>query len=142
MSLFASFVVQKRYYIIIVGEQFGSILFLKTFVKTRPRANSIELPILLNCHKHKVDDFFIFYSEMISRAIPSLGRVEIYWNVHCFSADPVVSKMEGSQLTIEFLLQNGFDQPIIIEEKEGLGLRVPSEYFTVQDVEALVGKFT
>lgn len=66
--------------------------------------------------------------------------MEIYQNVYCFSADPVVSKMEGSQLTIEFLLENGFDQPIIIEEKEGLGLRVPSDYFTVQDVEALVGE--
>lgn len=71
-----------------------------------------------------------------------MGRVEIYLSVLCVSADPVVSKMEGSQLTIEFLLQNGFDQPIIIEDKEGLGLRVPSDYFTVQDVEALVGKWT
>lgn len=115
---------------------------LVLFYSSKPLWKLCLEPILLNCHKHKVDDFFIFYIEMISRATPSLGRVQIYWNVHCFSADPVVSKMEGSQLTIEFLLQNGFDQPIIIEEKEGLGLRVPSEYFTVQDVEALVGKCT
>lgn len=49
--------------------------------------------------------------------------------------------MKGHQLTLAYLYQNGFDQPIIVEDKEGLGIRVPSEFFTVQDVEALVGKF-
>lgn len=48
--------------------------------------------------------------------------------------------MKGNQLTKEYLSQNGFDQPILIEEKEGLDMRVPSEFFTVQDVEALVGE--
>lgn len=61
--------------------------------------------------------------------------------MHAFSADSVVTRMKGSQLTLNHLYQNGFDQPILVEDKEGLDIRVPSEYFTVQDVEALVGEF-
>ncbi|KAG8320788.1 Lsd1/2 complex PHD finger containing protein Phf2 [Homalodisca vitripennis] len=58
---------------------------------------------------------------------------------HFPSADPVVTRLTGSQLTVAHLYQNGFEQPIMVEEKDGLDIRVPSEYFTVQDVEALVG---
>ena len=45
----------------------------------------------------------------------------------------------GHELTVDFLDKNGFDTPILIDNKEGLGLIVPPPTFTVQDVELYVG---
>ncbi|KAL5013885.1 hypothetical protein ScPMuIL_008155 [Solemya velum] len=50
-----------------------------------------------------------------------------------------VSRLHGSQLTINHLLEKGFDMPILVEKKDGLGLTVPPSNFTIQDVENNVG---
>ena len=57
-----------------------------------------------------------------------------------FSADPLVIRMRGQQLTLPHLHQNGFDHPIMIEDKEGLEMTVPPSEFTVTDIGNLVGK--
>ena len=49
-------------------------------------------------------------------------------------------RLRGQQLTLPYLHSNGFTVPILVEGKDGLGLDVPQESFTVQDVENYVGE--
>lgn len=57
------------------------------------------------------------------------------------SAEDVVVKVSGSQLTVEYLEENGFTEPILIPKKDGLGLSVPAPTFYVSDVENYVGMY-
>ena len=50
--------------------------------------------------------------------------------------------MRGYEVCVEFLDENGFDVPILVDRKDGLDLTVPPPTFTIQDVENLVGKVT
>ena len=56
-----------------------------------------------------------------------------------FSDVDVVIRLRGQNLTLPYLHGTGFSQPILIEGKDGLGLAVPQENFTVQDIENYVG---
>lgn len=56
------------------------------------------------------------------------------------SADDVVVKLSGSQLTMEYLEENGFNEPILAQKKDGLGLSMPAPTFYISDVENYVGK--
>ena len=47
--------------------------------------------------------------------------------------------MRGLDLTIDFLEENGFDRPILVETKDDLGLRVPPPNFKISDIERCVG---
>lgn len=47
--------------------------------------------------------------------------------------------MRGHELTEDLLLQQGFGNPIIIDGKEGLGMTIPPENFSVFDVEGYIG---
>ncbi|CAH7470829.1 Kdm7a [Phodopus roborovskii] len=66
-----------------------------------------------------------FVTELRSRAFPS--------------ADEIVVKMHGSQLTQRYLEKHGFDAPIMVPKLDDLGLRLPSATFSVMDVERYVG---
>ena len=55
------------------------------------------------------------------------------------SADEIIVKMHGSQLTQRYLEKHGFDVPIMVPRLEDLGLRLPSPDFSVMDVERYVG---
>ncbi|XP_053150131.1 histone lysine demethylase PHF8 isoform X2 [Hemicordylus capensis] len=55
------------------------------------------------------------------------------------SADEVILKPSGAQLTVEFLEENSFSVPIMVLKKDGLGMTLPSPSFTVRDVEHYVG---
>ncbi|MGH0149936.1 UNVERIFIED_CONTAM: hypothetical protein FKN15_016219 [Acipenser sinensis] len=66
-----------------------------------------------------------FIKELRSRAFPS--------------ADEVVLKPSGSQLTVEYLEENTFSVPILVTKKEGLGMRLPPSSFSVNDVEDHIG---
>ncbi|CAN0103108.1 unnamed protein product [Lampetra planeri] len=55
------------------------------------------------------------------------------------SAEEVVRRMPGSQLTADYIIENGFTSPIIVSKKDGLGMTVPPPSFTVSDVERYVG---
>lgn len=51
-------------------------------------------------------------------------------------------KLGGNQLTLDYLEENGFNEPILIQKKEGLGMTMPAPTFYVSDVENYVGKNT
>ena len=55
--------------------------------------------------------------------------------------DLPVSRLNGNELTMEYLLEHGFTNPILVDRKDGLGLKVPPPTFTIQDVENHVGMF-
>ncbi|XP_069501408.1 histone lysine demethylase PHF8 isoform X2 [Ambystoma mexicanum] len=55
------------------------------------------------------------------------------------SADEVILKPSGMQLTVEFLEENSFSVPILVLKKDGLGMTLPDSTFTVSDVEYYVG---
>ncbi|XP_019360598.1 PREDICTED: lysine-specific demethylase PHF2 isoform X6 [Gavialis gangeticus] len=67
----------------------------------------------------------VFIKELRSRTFPS--------------AEDIVVKVTGSQLTTEYLEENGFTEPILVPKKDGLGLAVPAPTFYVSDVENYVG---
>lgn len=56
-----------------------------------------------------------------------------------FEHSGAVSEMHGSDLTVSYLQKNGFTTPLLFKEKTGLGLRVPTSNFTVNDVRMCVG---
>ncbi|KAM5145313.1 histone lysine demethylase PHF8 isoform 1-T1 [Mantella aurantiaca] len=55
------------------------------------------------------------------------------------SADEVILKPQGAQLTVEYLEENSFSVPILVVKKDGLGMTLPALSFTVNDVEYYVG---
>ncbi|XP_043829648.1 histone lysine demethylase PHF8 isoform X2 [Dromiciops gliroides] len=55
------------------------------------------------------------------------------------SADDVILKPTGAQLTVEYLEENSFSVPILVLKKDGLGMTLPSPAFTVREVEYYVG---
>lgn len=57
-----------------------------------------------------------------------------------FSADEVILRPKGSDLTIEWFNTHGFNKPMIVEEPTGLGIKVPPSDFTIPDVEKYVGE--
>ncbi|KAM8930050.1 lysine-specific demethylase PHF2 isoform 1-T1 [Pelodytes ibericus] len=67
----------------------------------------------------------VFIKELRSRTFPS--------------AEDVVSKLNGNQLTVEYIEDSGFTEPVLVPRKDGLGLSVPAPTFYVSDVENYVG---
>ncbi|XP_071439047.1 histone lysine demethylase PHF8-like [Hetaerina americana] len=65
--------------------------------------------------------------------------VELLKSKNFPSADEVSLTMNGHQLTHQYLLQEGFNNPILVKQKDGLGMTVPSESLTADDVERFVG---
>ncbi|XP_071439404.1 histone lysine demethylase PHF8-like [Hetaerina americana] len=47
--------------------------------------------------------------------------------------------MTGQQLTLPFLQHAGFTNPILVPQKEGLGITIPPDTFSVSDVEQYLG---
>ena len=41
---------------------------------------------------------------------------------------------------MEYFDLHGFDTPLIVDKKEGLGLKMPPKNFTIADVERCVGE--
>ncbi|GIY95186.1 lysine-specific demethylase 7A [Caerostris extrusa] len=58
---------------------------------------------------------------------------------HFKSADDVVIRLRGQQLTLPYLIQSGFNYPILVDSTLGLGLQMPSDSFTVSDVMDYIG---
>lgn len=55
------------------------------------------------------------------------------------SADEVLLKPSGAQLTVEYLEEKSFSVPILVARKEGLGMTLPPPTFGPRDVEHYVG---
>ncbi|XP_062863370.1 lysine-specific demethylase 7A isoform X2 [Trichomycterus rosablanca] len=104
-----------------------------------PNCQPIHGPSLMkkrqNWHRHdytEVDDGRpvqagtpIFIQQLQARNFPS--------------ADELVVRMQGRQVTPDYLETEGFDYPIIVQGMEGLGLRLPPPSFSVRDVQHYVG---
>ncbi|XP_035448164.2 jmjC domain-containing histone demethylation protein 1 [Spodoptera frugiperda] len=56
-----------------------------------------------------------------------------------FEHSGAVLEMHGADLTVSYLQKNGFTTPLLFKDKNGLGLRVPTSNFTVNDVRMCVG---
>ncbi|PRD23969.1 UNVERIFIED_CONTAM: kdm7a [Trichonephila clavipes] len=54
-------------------------------------------------------------------------------------ADDIVIRLRGPQLSLPYLIQNGFNYPILVDSTVGLGLQMPSDSFTVSDVMDYIG---
>ncbi|XP_024084550.1 jmjC domain-containing histone demethylation protein 1 [Cimex lectularius] len=50
-----------------------------------------------------------------------------------------VREMNGADFSVTYLQRHGFNTPLLFKEKIGLGLHVPSQSFTVNDVRTCVG---
>uniref|UniRef100_A0A8C9U3G5 PHD finger protein 8 n=1 Tax=Scleropages formosus TaxID=113540 RepID=A0A8C9U3G5_SCLFO len=55
------------------------------------------------------------------------------------SADEVLLKPSGAQLTVDFLEERSFSVPVLVLRKDGLGMSLPPPSFTVSDVEHYIG---
>lgn len=51
----------------------------------------------------------------------------------------VVREMHGSELNVAYFQRYGFNTPLLFKDKSGLGIRVPTSNFTVNDVRMCVG---
>ncbi|XP_078048571.1 histone lysine demethylase PHF8 isoform X1 [Augochlora pura] len=58
---------------------------------------------------------------------------------HFPKADEIVKHVRGQQLTFQYLQTNAFENPIIIDGKDGLDMVVPPPNFSVYDVESYIG---
>ncbi|GIY20312.1 hypothetical protein CDAR_206162 [Caerostris darwini] len=50
-----------------------------------------------------------------------------------------VDEMTGDDFNLKYLQENGFVKPVLFKDKAGLGMRMPSANFTVNDVRQCVG---
>ncbi|KAM4610872.1 histone lysine demethylase PHF8 [Polymixia lowei] len=55
------------------------------------------------------------------------------------SADEVLLKPSGAQLTVEFLEERSFSVPVLVLRRDGLGMNLPPSSFSVSDVEHYIG---
>eukprot|EP00062_Callorhinchus_milii_P017644 gi/632970253/ref/XP_007901546.1/ PREDICTED: lysine-specific demethylase PHF2 isoform X2 [Callorhinchus milii] len=67
----------------------------------------------------------VFIKELRSRTFPN--------------AEEVILRLTGTQLSLEFLEDNGFTGPVLVAKKDGLGLSLPPPTFSVSDLENYVG---
>ncbi|KAL3853526.1 hypothetical protein ACJMK2_017061 [Sinanodonta woodiana] len=92
-----------------------------------------------NCHRHdysESDENIIkaiqtgtvaFIKELKNRVFPSADETSL------------IKFPNGNTFTKEYIEKNGFDVPVLVEKKDGLGLTVPPANFSIQDVENYVG---
>ncbi|XP_043479415.1 histone lysine demethylase PHF8-like isoform X1 [Leptopilina heterotoma] len=105
-----------------------------------PRCEATSGPSLMktrtNWHRHN-------YLEVNAETKPVQTGTPVFIRElksrHFAKADEVLKHVRGQQLTIQYLENNDFDTPIIIDGKEGLDMIVPPSNFSVYDVESYVG---
>ena len=59
----------------------------------------------------------------------------------CSADGEVVLHVKGSEVTLDYFEEHGFGTPLLVEQKDGLGMKVPPSDFTVADVERCVGEW-
>ncbi|XP_072747307.1 histone lysine demethylase PHF8 isoform X1 [Anoplolepis gracilipes] len=58
---------------------------------------------------------------------------------HFPKADEIVKHVKGQHLSLQYLQTNGFENPIIVDGKDGLDMTIPPQNFSVYDVETYIG---
>lgn len=85
--------------------------------------------------KHYTDDWALGDEEIEGRRSFRLeDKMESDRFPQCF-----VKEMAGSDFNLAYLQRHGFNTPLLFRDKTGLGLRVPSPNFSVNDVRMCVG---
>ncbi|XP_046729162.1 lysine-specific demethylase 7A isoform X2 [Silurus meridionalis] len=105
-----------------------------------PNCHPIHGPSLMkkrnNWHRHD-------YTEEEDRRRPVQAGTAVFvqqLQARSFpSADEIVVRRQGGHVTCQYLETKGFDYPIIVQDMEGLGLRLPPPSFSVRDVQHYVG---
>ncbi|KAG8186564.1 hypothetical protein JTE90_020863 [Oedothorax gibbosus] len=89
-----------------------------------------------NYHRHDYGD-----SDAEGKAVQSGTPVFVkeLRSRHFKSAEEIVVHLRGPQLSLPYLIQNGFNHPILVDSTAGLGIQMPSDSFTVSDVMDYVG---
>ncbi|XP_017782189.1 PREDICTED: histone lysine demethylase PHF8-like isoform X2 [Nicrophorus vespilloides] len=90
----------------------------------------------LNSHRHN------YWEDNVADKPVQTGTVTFIRELrsrHFTSDGEIVLHIRGPQLTDHYLTQKGFNNPIIIDDKDGLELTVPPEDFTLYDIENFVG---
>ncbi|CAF1278220.1 unnamed protein product [Adineta ricciae] len=55
------------------------------------------------------------------------------------SCAPVITRLKGSEVTAEYLINNGFTKPILVTNRDGLELTLPSRTITLAEINELIG---
>ncbi|XP_042203962.1 lysine-specific demethylase 7B-like isoform X2 [Homarus americanus] len=105
-----------------------------------PRCEAYNGPSVLkarlNWHRHD-------YSETDAASKPVQTGTQVFIKElktrHFPSCEDVVCRLRGQQLTLPYIVANGFTKPILVEDRNGLDLIVPHDSFNVLDVENYVG---
>ena len=63
-------------------------------------------------------------------------------NPECFSCESVITRLKGNQVTVEYLTKNGFNKPILVTNRDGLDLALPSRSISLTEIGDLVGETT
>ncbi len=57
-----------------------------------------------------------------------------------FSCESVITRLKGNQVTTEYLAKTGFTKPILVTNRDGLDLSLPSRTITLAEINELAGK--
>nr|XP_057947286.1 lysine (K)-specific demethylase 2Aa [Doryrhamphus excisus] len=82
-----------------------------------------------------------YHEEVISdEEIDGKRMFDLEEKVHSqrFNSDRII-RMQGKDLTYEYIQRGGLKDPIIFEETDGLGIKMPEPDFSVSDVKMFVG---
>jgi lysine-specific demethylase PHF8 len=55
------------------------------------------------------------------------------------NCEPVITRLKGNQVTTEYLAKTGFTKPILVTNRDGLDLALPSRTITLAEINELVG---
>ncbi|KAI4489620.1 hypothetical protein M0802_010930 [Mischocyttarus mexicanus] len=104
--------------------------------KCEPMCGTSIMKPRLNWHRHD-------YTEVDADSKPVQTGTSVFIRElksrHFPKADDIVKHVRGQQLTLQYLQNNGFETPIIIDGKDGLDMNVPPPNFSVYDVESYIG---
>ena len=68
--------------------------------------------------------------------------VKMLKKANCVRSDSIPHKMRGEDLTVSFLSENGFREPLLVDGMESLDMKMPPSTITVNRIKELVGMFS
>ena len=74
------------------------------------------------------------------RYAPSHLAYKMHLDLRFDSCESVITRLKGHQLTMEYLSEMGFTRPILITNRDGLDITLPSRTITLAEINELAGK--
>ena len=87
-----------------------------------------------------------FHSKAKTKSLSQVKtRRSLLWNrkgnfILFVSCEPVITRLNGHQLTADYLAKVGFNKPILITNRDGLDLALPSRTISLAEIHELVGR--